>query len=90
MPWSPLGAGFLIGTMEEKTVFASSDIRGNVFPRFSAENRKAQSVVGLLTPIAAEKKSTPAQIALASISVEEFMDAADSGDDESFTAWKRI
>ena len=44
----------------------SSDMRGNVFPRFSAENRKAnQAVVDLLTGIASEKKATPAQVALA-------------------------
>jgi aryl-alcohol dehydrogenase-like predicted oxidoreductase len=41
-------------------------MRGNVFPRFSAENRKAnQAVVDLLTRIAGEKKATPAKIALA-------------------------
>jgi aryl-alcohol dehydrogenase-like predicted oxidoreductase len=66
VPFSPLGKGFLTGTIDENTQFASSDMRGNVFPRFSAENRKAnQAVVDLLTRIATEKNATPAQIALA-------------------------
>jgi aryl-alcohol dehydrogenase-like predicted oxidoreductase len=66
VPFSPLGKGFLTGKIDEHTQFASSDMRGSVFPRFSAENRKAnQSVVDLLARIAGEKKATPAQIALA-------------------------
>ncbi|HEY4985040.1 MAG TPA: aldo/keto reductase, partial [Bradyrhizobium sp.] len=39
--FSPLGKGFLTGTIDEKTKFESSDYRGHVFPRFSEENRKA-------------------------------------------------
>jgi aryl-alcohol dehydrogenase-like predicted oxidoreductase len=66
VPFSPLGKGFLTGKIDEKTQFAESDMRGSVFPRFSADNRKAnQAVVDLLTRIGAEKKATPAQIALA-------------------------
>jgi aryl-alcohol dehydrogenase-like predicted oxidoreductase len=66
VPFSPLGKGFLTGKIDETTEFASSDLRGSLFPRFSAENRKAnQVVVDLLTRIASEKKATPAQIALA-------------------------
>ena len=65
VPFSPLGKGFLTGKIDETTTFDSSDFR-NIVPRFSAENRKAnQAVVDLLTRIAAEKKATPAQIALA-------------------------
>ena len=66
VPFSPLGKGFLTGKIDETTTFDSSDMRGSTFPRFSAENRKAnQAVVDLLTRIASEKQSTPAQIALA-------------------------
>jgi aryl-alcohol dehydrogenase-like predicted oxidoreductase len=63
--FSPLGKGFLTGKIDESTTFDPTDFR-NIVPRFSAENRRAnQAVVDLLTRIAAEKKATPAQIALA-------------------------
>jgi aryl-alcohol dehydrogenase-like predicted oxidoreductase len=63
--FSPLGKGFLTGKIDETTTFDSSDFR-NIVPRFTPENRKAnQAVVDLLTRIAAEKRATPAQIALA-------------------------
>ena len=63
--FSPLGKGFLTGKIDETTTFDSNDFR-NIVPRFSPENRKAnQAVVDLLARIAAEKKATPAQIALA-------------------------
>ena len=65
MPFSPLGKGFLTGTIDEKTSFAKDDFR-NIVPRFSPEARKAnQALVDLLGSIAAAKKATPAQIALA-------------------------
>lgn len=65
VPFSPLGKGFLTGKIDEQTTFAKDDFR-NIVPRFSAENRKANQVlVGLLGSIAAEKKSSSAQIALA-------------------------
>ncbi|HYM94904.1 MAG TPA: aldo/keto reductase [Chitinophagaceae bacterium] len=65
VPFSPLGKGFLTGKIDEHTKFDSSDFR-NIVPRFTAEARKAnQSVVNLLTEIAAKKNATPAQIALA-------------------------
>jgi aryl-alcohol dehydrogenase-like predicted oxidoreductase len=65
VPFSPLGKGFLTGKIDETTTFDSSDFR-NVVPRFTPENRKAnQAVVDLLTGIAAQKRATPAQIALA-------------------------
>jgi aryl-alcohol dehydrogenase-like predicted oxidoreductase len=65
VPFSPLGKGFLTGKMDEKTTFASTDIRSNI-PRFTPEARVAnQKLVDLLGRIAAEKKATPAQIALA-------------------------
>lgn len=65
VPYSPLGRGFLTGKIDENTAFDSSDFR-NTLPRFTPEARKAnQALVGLLGAIAARKKSTPAQIALA-------------------------
>ena len=65
VPFSPLGKGFLTGTIDEKTTFDKSDFR-NIVPRFTSENRKAnQAVVDLLAAIGNRKKSTPAQIALA-------------------------
>jgi aryl-alcohol dehydrogenase-like predicted oxidoreductase len=65
VPFSPLGKGFLTGKMDEKTQFASSDIR-SIIPRFTPEARIAnQKLVDLLGRIAADKKATPAQIALA-------------------------
>jgi len=65
VPFSPLGKGFLTGTIDEKTTFVGSDFR-NIVPRFTAEARKEnQPVVELLRGIAERKKATPAQIALA-------------------------
>jgi aryl-alcohol dehydrogenase-like predicted oxidoreductase len=65
VPFSPLGKGFLTGKITEETKFADNDFR-NIVPRFTAENRKAnQAVVDLVTRFAAEKKVTPAQVALA-------------------------
>jgi aryl-alcohol dehydrogenase-like predicted oxidoreductase len=65
VPFSPLGKGFLTGKIDEKTSFAKDDFR-NIVPRFSPEARKAnQSLVERLESIAAQKRVTPAQIALA-------------------------
>ena len=65
VPFSPLGKGFLTGTIDASTTFEKSDFR-NVVPRFSEEARKAnQGLVDRLAAIAAQKKATPAQIALA-------------------------
>lgn len=65
VPFSPLGKGFLTGTIDEKTTFDKSDFR-NIVPRFTPEAREAnQALVDLLQQIAARKKATPAQIALA-------------------------
>jgi aryl-alcohol dehydrogenase-like predicted oxidoreductase len=64
VPFSPLGKGFLTGKISDKTTFDKSDFR-NTVPRFSPENRKAnQALVDLVVQLAAEKKVTPAQIAL--------------------------
>ena len=65
VPFSPLGKGFLTGKIDENTTFDKTDFR-NIVPRFSAEARKGnQALVDLLGEIAARKKATPAQIALA-------------------------
>src|SRR5437867_1656111 len=65
VPFSPLGKGFLTGTIDDKTTFVSSDFR-NIVPRFTPEARKAnQALVNLLSRVAEQKKATPAQIALA-------------------------
>ena len=65
VPFSPLGKGFLTGAISANTTFDSTDFR-NVVPRFAPEARKAnQALVDLLGEIAARKKVTPAQIALA-------------------------
>jgi aryl-alcohol dehydrogenase-like predicted oxidoreductase len=65
VPFSPLGKGFLTGKIDEKTTFDKSDFR-NIVPRFTPEARRANlTLVDLLRKIAEQKKSTPAQIALA-------------------------
>ena len=70
VPFSPLGKGFLTGAISENTTFDSTDFR-NVVPRFSPEARRAnQTLVDLLGKIAAAKKVTPAQIALAWLLVQ--------------------
>src|SRR5436190_15206624 len=65
VPFSPLGKGFLTGTIDDNTKFDSADFRNNV-PRFSAENRKVnQTLVDLIARFAEQKKVTSAQVALA-------------------------
>ncbi len=65
VPFSPLGKGFLTGTIDANTSFDKDDFR-TIVPRFSAEARQAnQALVDLLGTIAAAKQATPAQIALA-------------------------
>jgi aryl-alcohol dehydrogenase-like predicted oxidoreductase len=65
VPFSPLGKGFLTGKISEDTKFDKTDFRNQV-PRFSPENRKAnQAMVDMVGRFAQQKKTTPAQIALA-------------------------
>lgn len=65
VPFSPLGKGFLTGTINPETKFDDGDFR-NLSPRFEAEARHAnQSLVDLLGVIARRKEATRAQIALA-------------------------
>ncbi len=65
VPFSPLGAGFLAGKIDENTKFDPTDFR-NLVPRFSPEARKANMVlVDLVKAVAERKGATPAQVALA-------------------------
>ena len=65
VPFSPLGKGFLTGAINVGTQFAADDFRNSV-PRFAAEARQANQVlVDRISAIAADKRATPAQIALA-------------------------
>jgi aryl-alcohol dehydrogenase-like predicted oxidoreductase len=65
VPFSPLGKGFLTGAISKDTQFDKNDFR-NVVPRFSPENREAnQALVDLVGEFAKQKKTSPAQIALA-------------------------
>jgi len=65
VPFSPLGRGYLTGKIDETTTFGGNDNRADL-PRFTPEARKAnRPVVDLLAQIGAQKRSTPAQIALA-------------------------
>jgi aryl-alcohol dehydrogenase-like predicted oxidoreductase len=65
VPFSPLGKGFLTGTIDATTKFDSSDFR-NTVPKLSEENRrKNEALVDVIRSFAAQKGATPAQIALA-------------------------
>jgi len=65
VPFSPLGKGFLTGKISADTKFDTNDFRNKV-PRFDAENRKVnQALVDRISKFAAERKATPAQVALA-------------------------
>ncbi|WP_197339573.1 aldo/keto reductase [Ralstonia solanacearum] len=65
VPFSPLGKGFLTGSIDDKTTFDQTDFR-NIVPRFSEENRKANAgLVDVLGRLAEGKGATRAQIALA-------------------------
>lgn len=65
MPFSPLGAGFLTGKIDENTAFDPTDFR-NAVPRFTPEARRANTaLVTAIKRIADRKGATPAQIALA-------------------------
>jgi aryl-alcohol dehydrogenase-like predicted oxidoreductase len=68
VPFSPLGKGFLTGTITADTTFGEGDARANptVFPRFAEANRRAnQALVDLIRRFADQHVATPAQVALA-------------------------
>jgi len=65
VPFSPLGVGFLTGTISPSTELGATDFR-SISPRFAEDARKAnQPVLDLLNRFAAAKNATPAQVALA-------------------------
>jgi aryl-alcohol dehydrogenase-like predicted oxidoreductase len=66
VPFSPLGKGFLAGTINASTEFVSGDFRGTV-PRFTDPEARAANMafVELLSRIATQRNATPAQVALA-------------------------
>ena len=65
VPFSPLGKGFLTGTIGEGTTFGKGDFR-NIVPRFTPENLAAnRNLIDVLNEIAKVNDATPAQIALA-------------------------
>lgn len=65
VPFSPLGYGFLTGTIDANTLFVANDFR-TVAPRFTAEARAAnEGFVTMLRELASARGATPAQIALA-------------------------
>jgi len=65
VPFSPLGKGFLTGTVDASTAFADGDIRNSI-PRFTAGNRATnQAIVDHVRTLAEAKGATPGQIALA-------------------------
>jgi aryl-alcohol dehydrogenase-like predicted oxidoreductase len=65
VPYSPLGKGYLAGTVTEDTKFDKEDNRGS-FPRFTPEARKAnRALVDVIESVAAKKNASAAQIALA-------------------------
>jgi aryl-alcohol dehydrogenase-like predicted oxidoreductase len=65
VPFSPLGKGFLTGTVDTSTQFTAGDIRATI-PRFTEDNRATnQTIVDHIQALAATKDATPGQIALA-------------------------
>lgn len=65
VPFSPLGRGFLTGTINKNATFENTDFR-SIVPQFTPENLEANQVlIDLIKVIAAGKDATPAQIALA-------------------------
>lgn len=71
VPFSPLGKGFLTGTISKNATFDKSDFR-SIVPRFTPAALDAnQALVDLLKKVAEQKKDTPAQIALAWLLAQE-------------------
>jgi aryl-alcohol dehydrogenase-like predicted oxidoreductase len=65
VPFSPLGKGFLTGTVGTSTAFSENDIRRRV-PRFEDENlARNQALVDHVAGLAERVGATPGQVALA-------------------------
>jgi aryl-alcohol dehydrogenase-like predicted oxidoreductase len=66
VPYSPLGRGFLTGTLTSKEDFSANDFRASRYPRFSGEAfDKNQILVNRVRAIAERKGVKPGQMALA-------------------------
>jgi aryl-alcohol dehydrogenase-like predicted oxidoreductase len=66
VPYSPLGRGFLTGRFKSTADMDENDIRRKTHPRFQPENlEKNLRIVQAVEQLAAEKKCTPGQLALA-------------------------
>jgi aryl-alcohol dehydrogenase-like predicted oxidoreductase len=71
VPFSPLGRGFLTGTVTTDTAFSEGDIRATI-PRFTQENRSSNAaLVKHVAGLACSKGVTPGQIALAWLLAQE-------------------
>ena len=65
VPFSPLGRGFLTGTVDATTEFSDDDIRASL-PRFTVEAREANlALVDRVRSVARRKDATVGQVALA-------------------------
>lgn len=65
VPFSPLGRGFLTGTVDSSMTFTERDVRA-INPRFTEENLNAnQALVDYVTELAAAKDAKPGQVAIA-------------------------
>ena len=86
VPFSPLGKGFLTGTIDENTTFDSTDFR-NVVPRFTPENRKANLALRRLAEDVRGAKKRDAGADRARLAAgAEAVDRADSRHDEAASA----
>jgi aryl-alcohol dehydrogenase-like predicted oxidoreductase len=66
VPYSPLGRGFLTGTITKKSDLGDKDARAQRYPRFEGENfEKNQVLVERVRAIAENRGVTPGQMALA-------------------------
>jgi aryl-alcohol dehydrogenase-like predicted oxidoreductase len=66
VPYSPLGRGFLTGTITKKSDLGDKDARAQRYPRFEGKNfEKNQVLVERVRAIAENRGVTPGQMALA-------------------------
>jgi aryl-alcohol dehydrogenase-like predicted oxidoreductase len=66
VPYSPLGRGFLTGTIRKKSDIGAKDFRADRYPRFTGENfDKNQVIIDRLLAIAGRRGIKPGQLALA-------------------------
>ena len=88
VPFSPLGKGFLTGTIDSTTSFGDGDIRTTI-PRFTEEDRAAnQALVDLLDRDRRAQGRHPAQVALAWLLAQQ-PGSCPSPAPRRSTAWRR-